>query len=168
MKTILSLSVLFASLFIINPSDIFAEKLIKFEKNGKFGYKNEHGQIVIKAKFPIAYTDTITNIGFVRDSKSRRILCINNLGKFLFYTFDYDNGPDYASEGLFRVVSKEGLIGYSDLSGNVVIAPIYKFAYPFKDGKAKVTSEGYAVQGNEHVRWEGNNWYYILNPLKTK
>lgn len=166
MKTILS--ILFASLFIINSLGTSAEKLIRFEKNGKFGYKNEYGQIIIKAKFHVAYTDTITNIGFFMEPKSRRILCINNLGKFLFYTFNYDNGPDYPSEGLFRIVNKEGLIGYSDLSGNVVIAPIYKFAYPFKDGKAKVTSEGYAVQENEHVRWKGNNWYYILNPLKTK
>lgn len=163
MKAILS--ILFASLIFINPLSLSADKLIRFEKDGKFGYKNEQGQVVLKAQFPVAYTDTITDIGFVCESKSNNILCINNLGEPLFLTFKCDNGPDYPSEGLFRIIDSNGLIGYSDLKGNVIIAPIYKFAYPFNGGKAKVASEGYAVQENEYIKWEGNHWYYILNPL---
>lgn len=157
-------NILFVALFIIIPFSA-SSKLIKFEKDGKFGYKNESNQVVLKAQFPIAYTDTITEIGFVCEPESNKILCINNLGEPLFLTFKCDNGPDYPHEGLFRIIDNNGLIGYADLRGNIVISPIYKFAYPFVDGKAKVTSEGYAIQDKEYIRWEGNNWYYILNPL---
>lgn len=158
----------FVCFLILLPLVSFAQKLISFEQGDKYGYVNEDGKVILKPQFPFVFSDTITNIGFVCDSKSKQILCINNLGEPLFYTFNYDNGPDYPSEGLFRIVSETGLIGYSDVNGNIVISPIYKFAYPFKNGKAKVASEGCAVQQKEYVRWEGDKWYYILNPLKER
>ena len=43
-----------------------------------------------------------------------RIRCIDHCGKFLFYVFPYDNGPDYPSDGLIRIVDEKGLIGYED------------------------------------------------------
>lgn len=42
------------------------------------------------------------------------IRCIDHCGKFLFYVFPYDNGPDYPSDGLIRIVDEIGLIGYED------------------------------------------------------
>lgn len=163
-----AIKIVFAILVFTVPSVVFGQSLIKFEKDGKYGYIDGENRVVLKAQFPVVYTDTIKDIGFVIEPISNKILCINNLGEPLFYTFKCDNGPDSPQEGLFRIINDEGLIGFADLSGNIVIAPIYKFAYQFNDGKAKVSSEGYAVQDREYIRWEGKNWYYILNPLRQE
>ena len=52
--------------------------------------------------------------------------------KELFYVFKYDNGPDYIQEGLFRIMNEDGLVGFADSLGNVVIKPQFKFAYPLR------------------------------------
>lgn len=62
-----------------------------------------------------------------------------------FYVFKYDNGPDYPQEGLFRIINEDGLIGFADTLGKVIIPPTYIFAFPFENGKAKVTNEGRLV-----------------------
>ena len=72
---------------------------------------------------------------------------------FFFYVFKYDNGPDYPCEGYFRIVDKNGLVGFADTLGNIIITPKYKFAYPFSDGKAKVTDTGKLVIEKK--------WYFI-------
>ena len=43
--------------------------------------------------------------------------------KNFFYVFKYDNGPDYIQEGLFRIMNEDGLVGFADSLGNVVIKP---------------------------------------------
>ena len=53
------------------------------------------------------------------------------------------------------------LIGYADEKGNTVIAPRFKCAFPFENGKAKVADTGTNIQDGEHWRWESNDWYYI-------
>ena len=75
--------------------------------------------------------------GYVYENKPKdaRIICINDAGKELFYVFKYDNGPDYIQEGLFRIMDEDGLVGFADSLGNVIIEPQFKFAYPFKGGK---------------------------------
>lgn len=44
----------------------------------------------------------------------------------------------FASEGLIAVVNEEGLYGYADLQGNLVIAPQFSYAREFEDGVAEV------------------------------
>ncbi len=56
--------------------------------------------------------------------------------------FQCDNGNDYVSEGLYRIVDKRGRIGYADESGRTVIKPRFAFGFPFENGKAKVTDKG--------------------------
>mgnify|MGYP000680041254 FL=1 len=34
-------------------------------------------------------------------------------------------------------MDEDGLVGFADSLGNVIIEPQFKFAYPFKGGKAK-------------------------------
>ena len=41
---------------------------------------------------------------------------------------------------------KTAFFGYADSLGNVVIKPQFTFAYPFEDGKAKVTNSGKKVK----------------------
>ncbi|MFR3332189.1 MAG: WG repeat-containing protein [Odoribacter splanchnicus] len=142
-----------------------AQTLYKVEKNGFYGYVNAMNDTVIACEYIHVYTDSIKTLGFVFDSKKKKIICFNNKGERLFYVFKYDNGPDYIRDGLFRIMNNKGLVGFADLSGNVVIEPQFKFAFPFCDGKAKVTFRGRRKKvpgsyGTIHY-WDSKNWFYI-------
>lgn len=145
----------------------FSQNLYKIEKNGLFGYANDQKKTVIKCKYKHAYTDTINTIGFVYDQKTKKIKCFNNKGKDLFNVFFYDNGPDYVNEGLFRITNRKGLIGFADIQGNIIIKPQYLYAYPFKNGKAKVTLTGEKITNKEQSYWKSKNWFFIKNPLSN-
>ena len=131
-------------------------------------YLNERGDTIVPyGKYRYCQTDTIKKIGFAYENKPKdaRIICINDAGKELFYVFKYDNGPDYIQEGLFRIMNEDGLVGFADSLGNVIIEPQFKFAYPFKGGKTKVTLEGEQKEvpkseGEKHY-WESGTWFYI-------
>jgi len=131
-------------------------------------YLNERGDTIVPyGKYRYCQTDTIKELGFVYENKPKdaRIICINNAGKELFYVFKYDNGPDYIQEGLFRIMNEDGLVGFADSLGYVVIKPQFKFANPFENGKAKVTFSGENKEvpdskGENHY-WDSSNWYYI-------
>ena len=128
-------------------------------------YLNEQGDTIVPyGKYKFCQTDTIRDIGFVYENKQdARIVCIDNQGKELFYVFKCDNGPDYIREGLFRIMDEDGLIGFADSLGNVVIKPQFKFAFPFENGKAKVTFTGKqkAMPDGEHHEWVSDKWQYI-------
>ncbi len=131
-------------------------------------YLNERGDTIVPyGKYRYCQTDTIKKIGFVYENKPKgaRIICINNAGKELFYVFKYDNGPDYIQEGLFRIMNEDGLVGFADSLGNVIIEPQFKFVYPFKGGKAKATLEGerkVVTESDEKEHyWESKTWFYI-------
>ena len=90
-------------------------------------YLNERGDTIVPyGKYRYCQTDTIKKIGFVYENKPKdaRIICINDAGKELFYVFKYDNGPDYIQEGLFRIMDEDGLVGFADSLGNVIIVSI--------------------------------------------
>ena len=131
-------------------------------------YLNERGDTIVPyGKYRYCQTDTIKKIGFVYENKPKdaRIICINDAGKELFYVFKYDNGPDYTQEGLFRIMDEDGLVGFADSLGNVIIEPQFKFAYPFKGGKTKATLKGERKvvpesDGEKHY-WESETWFYI-------
>lgn len=130
-------------------------------------YLNERGDTIVPyGKYRFCQTDTIWNIGFVYGNRpNARIVCIDNQGKELFNVFKYDNGADYVREGLFRITDDKGLIGFADTVGNIVIKPLFKFAFPFKNGKAKVTFSGESKDvpgsnGEKHY-WDSPDWYYI-------
>ena len=139
-------------------------RLFVAERNGLYGYVNAKGDTIVSCTFPFVYTDTISCIGFVADSAGA-IKCFNNEGDFLFKVFNYDNGPDYPADGLFRIVDDNALVGFADTLGNVVISPRFKFAYPFKEGRAMVTDTGVLVVDSEgvdrHTTWLSDKWYFI-------
>ena len=60
----------------------------------------------------------------------------------LYPAFHFDNGDDYVVDGMYRIVDEQGRIGYADEKGNTVIAPRFKCAFPFENGKAKVADTG--------------------------
>ena len=94
------------------------------------------------------------------------VLLLCSCGSTIRYAaFQYDNGDDYVSEGLYRIIDRKGRIGYADETGKTVIRPRFAFGYPFEGGKAKVTDSGerkrVAASGDEHWYWESDDWYYI-------
>lgn len=141
-----------------------SQTLYKINKDERYGYIDKNtNDTIISCKYICAYTDSIEHIGFVFDDDINRIVCFNNKGERLFYVLNIDNGPDYIKEGLFRITDKRNLIGFADSLGNIVIPPVFKFAYPFNQGKAKVTFTGKSerTNDNEHNYWNSNEWFYI-------
>ena len=129
--------------------------------NDSYGYRNISGDTVIALeKYPICYTDTFKNYAIVLKPKNG-FVAIDRNEKVLYEIFPFDNGPDYTAEGLFRIM-KNDKIGYADsLTGKIVIEPKFKFAFPFKNGIAKVSNQGKTETEGEHQRWESDNWFYI-------
>ena len=81
--------------------------------------------------------------------------------KVQYEVFLYDNGPDYPSEGFIRVV-KNGKIGFADATTYaIVIPPQYDCAFPFENGKAKVSNTCKTVKEGEHSSWESDAWQFV-------
>ena len=126
-------------------------------------YLNEQGDTIVPYnKYKFCQTDTIRHIGFVYENKQdARIVCIDNQGKELFYVFKCDSSPDHIREGLFRIMDDNGLVGFADSLGNVVIKPQFKFATPFENGKAQTTTSGKAHDDGEHSFWASDEWELV-------
>jgi len=90
-------------------------------------------------------------VGFVAVDKNRNVL---------FEVFPFDNGPDYPSEGIFRIIEK-GKIGYADLQGRIIIFPQFDAALPFINGMAAYCEGCSERIYGEHKSWEGGKWGFI-------
>lgn len=94
-------------------------------------------------------------------------LAINHEGRELFHVFGLlDFSPDFVCEGMFRIVEGEqwkgGLIGFADTLGHIRIKPQFRYAYPFRFGRAKVTMTGYVDKSDPEMwEWKSDNWFYI-------
>ena len=86
---------------------------------------------------------------------------VNNAGKELFEVYKIDNGPDYVSDGLFRIVGKNSKIGFADTCGAIVIPPVFSYATPFHNGEAKVSFGGKNEKQGEYQSWKSNLWFLI-------
>ena len=125
---------------------------------------NEQGDTIVPyGRFSWCVSDSISPIGFVLEPKVKGITCINTEGQVLCRALVVDNfTPDYLFEGHFRIVNDEGLMGFADSLGHVVVTPQFKYAYPFEGGKAKVTYTGQKNDPNdEHWEWVSDDWFYI-------
>lgn len=95
---------------------------------------------------------------------SALLLCSCSLTKH-YGAYQYDNGDDYISDGMYRIVDKRGRIGYADENGKTTIKPRFAFGFPFEGGKAKVTDKGkireVSGSGGEYHYWDSNEWHYI-------
>lgn len=121
--------------------------------------KNEKGEIIIPAEFDDArmrglengqkIEDDLIFFIFHKEKKAKPPKGIgftyDRKGNFLFHPFWFDNGPDYFSEGLMRIVGENNKVGFADTEGNIVIAPQYDFATPFHYGYADFCND---------CRWE--------------
>ena len=112
---------------------------------------NKEKQTNATASNPLDMTQTDEGKWVIMDSQKTT----------LYDVFIYDNGPDYPSEGLIRVV-KNGKIGYADAKTYVlVIEPQFDCAFPFENGKAKVSNQCKTVKDGEHSVWTSDAWQFV-------
>jgi hypothetical protein len=86
-----------------NKSNNYWLSFVDTVKN-KCGYLNQKGDTVIQAdNYNFCFTDTFKTYAIVAD-KNFGFVAINRQQNVLYNVFSFDNGPDYASEGLFRII----------------------------------------------------------------
>lgn len=126
-----------------------------------YGFINYKGELVIPfGKYTYVYTDTLDKFAFVRDT-NWKLLAIKSDDTVLFEVFEFDNGPDYPSEGLFRIISN-GKIGFADeQTFEIVIQPQFECARAFKNGRAEVSYSCTRSFRNEYEYWESEAWIFI-------
>lgn len=124
------------------------------------GYINMQGDTVIAlGKYTMCYTDTFRKYAIVSDSNG--MVGIDRNGNTLYQVHIFDNGPDYPSEGLFRIWI-DGKMGYADIAtGKVVVPAIYGCGFPFKKGKAEVGMNCTGTTIDEYHSWISEEWFYI-------
>lgn len=136
--------------------------LTQADSTGESGYRNGNNEVIIPiGKYAQCLTDTFRTHAIVLTKSDNKWVVIDRTEKQLYEVFPYDNGPDYPSEGLFRIV-QDGKIGYADAATYaIVIAPQYECAYPFENGKAKVSTDCKTAGEGEHREWTSDAWRYI-------
>lgn len=138
-----------------NKEDAFPEP---FNDGPNWGYKNADGEIVIPAKFAIAFDFSEYGIAAVVDSTTWYY--INTAGKVLVRPFIFDNGPDYFEEDLARCIEADK-IGFFNRSGKIVIPPKFDYATSFHEGLAAFCTGCRIYFVDEHYSVYDGNWGYI-------
>jgi WG containing repeat len=130
------------------------------EQEGQSGYVNLKGDIIVPTgKYVVCYTDTIVNFGVVINQRNM-FIGIDSRGIELFEIYPFDNGPDYISDGMIRVV-EEGKIGYANNCGDVTVPATYEGAHPFENGTARVALNCTKESDGQHSWWVSDNWIRI-------
>lgn len=129
-----------------------------FEQDGLWGFKSGDGQTVIPARFRTV--TEFTRHGLAATLDGQGWVLINSKGEEVIRPYMFDNGPDYFVDGLARFV-RDGKFGFFDERGRVVIQPQFDFAYPFRQGKARVGWGCALIQDGEHQKILGGQWKEI-------
>jgi hypothetical protein len=133
---------------------------IEDKTTGMYGYANAKGDTIIPlGKYDMCFTERFDQFAIVL-LKGKGLVGIDRNENVLFNVYIMDNGPDYPSDGLFRIV-QNGKVGYANLKGQIVIAPKYDCAYPFKKGKAEVGTGCQTKADGEYHYWVGGRWTTI-------
>lgn len=107
------------------------EGLVSVKKDGKWGYLNQSGEIVIPLIYE--YAHTFKN-GYAPIMIHNTFKNIDKYGNIVQLT-EFENGEP--SEGLaFKMENRK--IGFIDKQGNYIIPPKFSFAEPFSEGLAAV------------------------------
>ena len=127
--------------YIVNPIFDDAEYascgIARVVQNGKTGYINLKGKSVTPFDYLRGTTFSEDKAFVCRDNKT--IECINTGGDVLFSLQNIKYAYNF-HEGLSRFVNSDGLSGFIDEKGSIVIAPTYDVAGDFSDDLAYVSS----------------------------
>ncbi|MCB9300882.1 MAG: WG repeat-containing protein [Lewinellaceae bacterium] len=109
---------------------------------------------------PVFFSDTSKSYTIVL-KPDIGFVAVNKKGETLYEVFPYDNGPDYPSDGYFRIIDK-GKIGYADEeTGAVRISPQYAAARPFENGYAAICPGCESQKDGEYSSWVNGKWGLI-------
>ena len=133
-------------------------QLVPFEFDERYGYKDENGKIIIKAKYQQALEFLETEIAAV--VFKNKWWYINVKGKKLISPYIVDNGPDNFSEGLARF-GKDGKMGFFDHFGKKMIKAKLNYAEPFSGGFAQFNVGGTYQMEGEYNMLKGGKWGFI-------
>ncbi len=131
MKTIVKTTVIAICAFL--ATSVQAQQLVAFKENGKAGFKDQRGKIIIAPKYTGAEE---FSEGLVCVSLNDVWGFIDETGKVVIpfkYNAGYGTGSTF-SQGLASV-NLNDKYGYIDQTGNTVIPFEYNEAWPFKKGK---------------------------------
>jgi hypothetical protein len=118
----------------------FSDGLAKVKLNGRYGYINKKGKLVIPAEYQraddfsegLAHVYSHEKAGYI-DRQGRLVIALDE---------NYPGGMIYSSgkfsEGLAAIRFKAGGTGYINRRGKVVISPRFDYAEEFVDGVARV------------------------------
>ena len=136
--------------------DCLSEGLARIERDGKYGFIDNTGQVVIPPKYDLAWD---FSEGLARVSQNGKYGFIDNTGKVVI-PLNYDWVGSF-SEGL-AMVKRNGKWGFIDKTGKVVIPLKYDKAYPFGNGVAGVLdrSTGEAF----YINRQGERLYWLGEP----
>ena len=160
MRFLIFLTIAFSASTLLGQVNKNTLHLVYDKTNDQYGYLNQKGDTIIPfGKYSFCFTSKFDKFAIV-SSPDKGFIGIDRNEKILFNIFVFDNGPDYLSNGLFRIV-KNGKLGYADKNGNIVISPKYDCAYPFVNGKANVGTGCKIKNEGEHWLWTGGVWQLI-------
>ena len=112
---------------------VTAENLTPFKEKEKYGYKNDKGQVVIRAMYDDAH-DFLEDLAAVKVGKLWGFINVNN-NMVIQPQFGYAYG---FAEGMALISDERNLYGYVNRTGQLVIPPQYEMAERFKQGIARV------------------------------
>ena len=102
------------------------------------------------------------------DFKGKELIALP-IGKNFYYihksgkkmlTVTYDNGADEFSDGLART-KVNGKIGFFNKNLEIILKPVYDFAFPFHNGISEICTGCKEKQDGEHSMLEGGTWKKI-------
>lgn len=162
-KTLFAIIIILAGCTSTKKDNNYLVKIYEggFDQTGvKTGYKNDKGDTIIPlGKYYYCYTDTIINYGIVQE-KSGKLIAINANEEKLFEVYKSNDKPDQIADGLFRIV-KDNKIGYANQDGKIVIEPKYQCAFPFNNGKARVSLNCELKSNGKHIMQISDRWIFI-------
>jgi hypothetical protein len=149
---LLSLCLLIPVCLTLALSQSKTNRLFPVYENGKAGFIDNTGKLVIPLKFEYA-SDFSEGLALIKiDNKSG---FINQSGKTVFFLPPIVDEAGEFADGLAAVeIGKKW--GYIDTSGKVVIQPVYDQVHQFEDGLAHVSLRIDSVLKDAYIDTKGN------------
>jgi len=143
-----------------DPVGIVATDLEVFtDEHERSGYRAPDGTVVLAPVYN--HAAPFNEHGIAAVHQDRAWWWIDVRGERILRAYPYDNGADYASEGLARFVSDDGKVGYADATATVKIPARFDFATPFQDGLAAFCDGCTPQDDHGHSMMKGGQWGLI-------
>lgn len=131
---------------------------LEFEaEDGRYGYRDAGGKVVIPARFEVAmpFVDQVAGV-----ATDEGWVFIDRTGRTLAKAFVFDNTADELVEERARIVADDRY-GFITAAGRIVVPPTWSFVEPFSGGHAAVCEGCVREQVGEHFMMTGGTWGYV-------